>query len=71
MRGREKVVALTGHRALQNFDEDALAYELESLIGEGYTAYLCGMAQGFDLPVSPVRNAAAIWNFCRRATGRR
>ena len=49
MRGREKVVALTGHRALENFDEDALAYELESLIGEGYTAYLCGMAQGFDL----------------------
>ena len=49
MSGREKVVALTGHRALENFDEDALAYELESLIGEGYTAYLCGMAQGFDL----------------------
>ena len=49
MSGREKVVALTGHRALENFDEDALAYELESLICEGYTAYLCGMAQGFDL----------------------
>ena len=27
MSGREKVVALTGHRALENFDEDALAYE--------------------------------------------
>lgn len=49
MSERQKLVALTGHRELHNFDEDALAYELESLIGEGYTGYLCGMAQGFDL----------------------
>ena len=49
MSEREKVCALTGHRDLEGFDENALAYELESLVKEGYTAFLCGMAQGFDL----------------------
>lgn len=49
MSEREKVCALTGHRDLADFDENALAYELESLVKEGYTAFLCGMAQGFDL----------------------
>ena len=49
MSEREKVCALTGHRDLAGFDENALAYELESLVKEGYTAFLCGMAQGFDL----------------------
>ena len=49
MKGREKVVALTGHRELIDFDENALLYELERLIEEGYTAFLCGMARGFDL----------------------
>ena len=49
MSERQKLVALTGHRELHNFDENARAYELESLVAEGYTGYLCGMAQGFDL----------------------
>lgn len=49
MSEREKVVALTGHRELDDFDENELAYELERLTEEGYTAFLCGMAQGFDL----------------------
>lgn len=49
MKEREKMVALTGHRVCEHLDEDALQYELESLIREGYTGFLCGMAQGFDL----------------------
>ncbi len=47
---KELVCALTGHRDLPaNFDRDALLADLEDLIKEGYTTFLCGMARGFDL----------------------
>lgn len=42
--------ALTGHRDLPDgFDKHALAAALEEVIGEGYTQFYCGMAEGFDL----------------------
>ena len=49
MSERQKMVALTGHRVCEHLDEDALQYELESLICEGYTGFLCGM-QGKRFP---------------------
>ncbi len=45
-----KMLALTGHRALQpDLSRDILLERLEELIAEGYDGFLCGMAQGFDL----------------------
>lgn len=42
--------ALTGHRVLpKDFDEKRLSDELEAFIGEGYSLFFCGMAEGFDL----------------------
>lgn len=42
--------ALTGHRDLpENFDVNKVYDALETLIREGYTSFLCGMARGFDL----------------------
>lgn len=42
--------ALTGHRELSaSLDQNALYDALEELIKAGYTAFCCGMAEGFDL----------------------
>ncbi len=42
--------ALSGHRDLpEDFDGNAVYDDLEQIIREGYTEFLCGMAKGFDL----------------------
>lgn len=42
--------ALTGHRILpDDFDEEELGKELETLIRGGCKGFFCGMAEGFDL----------------------
>lgn len=47
---KPRVCALTGHRVLPcDFDEKRLYRELEALIGEGFSLFFCGMAEGFDL----------------------
>ena len=47
---KKVVCALTGHRILPaDFDEAELHRELEILIKGGCNAFLCGMAEGFDL----------------------
>lgn len=60
MRDRSKTVSFSGHRSfkmeggglfLSSWDEIAgrLNDVLRGLIAEGYTDFLCGMAEGFDL----------------------
>ena len=42
--------AVTGHRVLgEDFNEEQLKIDLENIINRGYTVFLTGMAQGFDL----------------------
>ena len=41
--------ALTGHRALKDFDRGEMEAAIDELIGKGYTTFYCGMAKGFDL----------------------
>lgn len=50
MNEKEKTCAFTGHRRVEdNFDVEGFEKQLLSFIDEGYTAFLCGMATGFDL----------------------
>ena len=42
--------AITGHRVLtENFNEEKLKKDLERIINKGFSVFLIGMAQGFDL----------------------
>ncbi len=60
MREKSKSVSFTGHRSfkmaggglfLQSWDDIAVRLDevLRRLIADGYTDFLCGMAEGFDL----------------------
>ncbi len=60
MRDRSKTVSFSGHRSfkmdngglfLQSWDDIAIRLDdiLRGLIAEGYTDFMCGMAEGFDL----------------------
>ncbi len=47
---KEKICAFTGHRQLdEDFCAEVLREEIERAYARGYTAFLCGMAVGFDL----------------------
>lgn len=47
---KEKTCAFTGHRQVEeNFDYVRFKEVIAAYIEEGYTAFLCGMAVGFDL----------------------
>ena len=42
--------AITGHRVvLENFNQEKLKNDLAEIIKKGYSIFLTGMAQGFDL----------------------
>ncbi len=44
-----KVCAFTGNRKVEKkFNKEALKNQIEALICDGYTDFLCGMAIGFD-----------------------
>ncbi|MCM1545515.1 MAG: DUF1273 domain-containing protein [Clostridiales bacterium] len=46
----EKTCAFTGHRQLEeDFDDTHFKEVLISFIEDGYNAFLCGMAMGFDM----------------------
>lgn len=60
MSEKDKSVSFTGHRSfkmdggglfLQSWDDIAVRLDdvLRGLVAEGYTDFLCGMAEGFDL----------------------
>lgn len=50
IRKMNKTLAVTGHRILpDDFNVTALYEALEALVKEGYDAFLCGMAEGFDM----------------------
>ena len=46
---KEKTVAFTGHRTYEGEAEQELADVVRELYADGYRAFLCGMARGFDL----------------------
>ena len=47
-------VAFTGHRNYSETTNNKLREVIQGLIAEGYTAYLCGMAEGFDIAAAEV-----------------
>ena len=47
---KNQTCAVTGHRILtSNFNEEQLKNDLTKIIDKGYSIFLTGMAQGFDL----------------------
>lgn len=49
------VCAVSGHRILEkNFSEQRLKERLQTLVRQGVTTFLCGMALGFDLACGEV-----------------
>ena len=47
-------VAFTGHRNYPEVEREALRKVIESFVSEGYTTFLCGMAEGFDIAAAEV-----------------
>lgn len=47
-------VAFTGHRKYPEANSEALLGVVESFVSEGYTTFLCGMAEGFDIAAAEV-----------------
>ncbi len=47
---KNQTCAVTGHRVLgEDFDKEKLKSDLTKIIEKGYTIFLTGMAQGFDM----------------------
>ena len=47
-------VAFTGHRNYPEVKNEQLRKVVEQFISEGYTTFLCGMAEGFDIAAAEV-----------------
>ncbi len=47
-------VAFTGHRNYPEAKSEALRGVVERFVNEGYTTFLCGMAEGFDIAAAEV-----------------